>query len=399
MSGGGSRTSSARPRRLLLALACGLSGCALGHGEFRRGAPPPPGDTVAIVVLGGAGAHGPAAGPTSARVTEVIDAARTAERDAIVLLPGDYAPHRRARRRGARADRGAAAPVVDAAIAATPRVGTRFALPGWAERGHDRGKIAPTASSVVRVGADGRGTTISRCDAAGCRIDADAPPGLVDLVLLDLEPWRVPGKDDTAVRRIDALLDAVAGMPDAVAGMPDAVPRVLVVSMPIEGAFEAGQGAQFGPAATFHALPPSVQRHLAAGVFVGVIAGGERSLHLTADLTEAIQRSDRVWLRAPVWQVVSGNANNPTAGRVLRRSVWNGGVALRPERSTFRPGFAVVRVDGTTATIDLLARRRGHWESARVALPLRPAPAPARGPTRALDFCPRCQDKPAGERP
>lgn len=384
--------STARPRRLLLALTCGLWGCAVGHGELRRGVPAPPDDTVAIVVVGGAGADGPAARPTAAAVTDVIGAARTAERDVIVLLPGDYAPHRRARGRSRRANRRPAVPVVDAAIAATPRVGTRFALPGWAERGHERGAIAPAPSSVVRVGADGRGTPISRCDAAHCSIDAEAPPGLVDLVLLDLEPWRVPGEDDVAVRRVDALLAAVAALPDT-------VPRVLVVSMPIEGAFEAGQGAQFGPASTFHALPPSVQRHLAAGVFVGVIAGGERSLHLTADLTEAIQRSDRVWLRAPVWQVVSGNANNPSAGRLLRRSVWNGSVALRPERSTFRPGFAVVRVGTTSVTIDLLARRRGRWESARLALPLRPAPAPARGPTRALDFCLRCQDKPAGERP
>jgi hypothetical protein len=380
------------PRSGLLALAWGLWGCALGHGEFTRGVPAPPEDSVAIVVLGGAGAHGPAARPTAQAVTAVIDAARTAERDAVVVLPGDYAPHRRARRRSARADRGAAVPVVDAAIAATPRVGTRFALPGWAERGHGRGRITPTPSSVVRIGADGRGTTISRCDAAACRLDTEAPPGLVDLVLLDLEPWRVPGKDDTTVRRTDALLDAVAAQPEA-------VPRVLVVSIPIEGAFEAGQGVQFGPAATFHMLPPSLQRHLAAGVFVGIVAGGERSVHLTADLTEAIQRSDRVWLRRPVWQVVSGNASNPSAGRVLRRTVWNNSVALRPERSSFRPGFAVVRVDATTVTIDLLVRRRGHWEATRAELPLRPADAPPRGPTRALDFCLRCDDEPAGERP
>jgi hypothetical protein len=384
--------SATPPRCLLLTVACALWGCALGHGEFTRGTPAPPEDSVAIVVLGGAGAHGPAARPTAEAVTAVIDAARTPERDAIVVLPGDYAPHRRARRRGARAGRGAAVPIVDAAIAATPRVGTRFALPGWAERTHGRGRITPTPSSVVRIGADGRGTTISRCDAAGCGLDPDAPPGLVDLVLLDLEPWRVPGKDDAAVRRTDALLDAIAAQPET-------VPRVLVVSMPIEGAFEAGQGAQFGPAATFHALPPTLQRHLAAGVFVGIIAGGERSVHVTADLTEAIQRSDRVWLRRPVWQVVSGNASDPHAGRILSRTVWNNSVALRPERSSFRPGFAVVRVDAAAVTIDLVVRRRGHWEATRAALPLRPADAPPRGPTRALDFCLRCDDTPAGERP
>ena len=384
-------TSAANLVAALLGCAA-LAACAVTRGPFEPGIAAPLADGVTIAVVGGAGARGPAARETARALTEVLGPP-TADRNAMVLLVGDYAPHRFARGRGRRAKAPAKTPVVTQATVATPRVGSRFALRGVAERHHQAGPLPTTAHAVVRVGADGRGDTISRCEARTCRIDSTAAPGVVDLVLLDLEPWRVPTDDDDApVARIESLLDAISRLPAD-------TPRILVLSLPVEGAYETGQGAQFGPTAMFHLLPPALARHLETGMFVGVIAGGERSLHLSPDLTAAIQRSDRVWLRSPLWQVVSGNANDPRAGRVAHRSTWRGGIVHRPVVSTSDPGFAVVRIDGSASlTIDLVAQHRGRWHTARTRVPLRPAPHPATTGTRQLNPCPFCDDKPAGER-
>lgn len=379
----------------MLALACG---CAASYGRFERGVAEPPKDSVAIAVLGGAGARGPAEDETARAVSDVLAASRTADRDGVVLLVGDFAPHRYARGRGRRSKGLGASPVVTSAVAASSRVGTRFAVRGVAERHHAAGNIEPVAHALVRIGANGRGNTLSRCEGKTCTVTAPESPGLVDLVVLDLEPWRLPSKGDAAaLARIDALLAAIAAMPAD-------TPRILVLSRPLEGAHETGLGSQTsrgsGAAATYHLLPPALQRHIQAGMFVGVIAGGERSLHLSRDLTGAIQRSDRVWLRAPVWQVISGNASDPSAGRVSRRAIWRGGIANQPEVTTFAPGFAVVRVDGTeNVTIDLVARRRGRWETARATLPLRPAAHPSETAVRELNPCPFCPGKQSGERP
>lgn len=384
----------------MLALACG---CAASYGRFERGVAEPPKDSIAIVVLGGAGARGRAEDDTARAVKDVLAASSTADRDGVVLLVGDFAPHRYARGRGrghrSRRSKGlGASPVVTSAVAASPRVGTRFAVRGVAERHHAAGNIEPVAHALVRIGANGRGDTLSRCEGKTCTVTTPEAPGLVDLVVLDLEPWRIPSKDDaTAIARIDGLLAAIAKMPAD-------TPRILVLSRPIEGAHETGLGSQSGgasgTAATFHLLPPALQRQIQAGMFVGVIAGGERSLHLSRDLTGAIQRSDRVWLRAPVWQVISGNASDPSAGRVSRRAIWRGGIANQPEVTTFSPGFAVVRVDGTdNLTIDLVARRCGRWETARATLPLRPAPHPAETAVGELNPCPFCPGQQSGERP
>lgn len=380
--------------RASAALVLGLAGCAATYGRFEPGVAAPTKDSVAIAVVGGAGARGRAERETAKAVADVLAAARTGDRDSVVLLLGDYAPHRYARRRGRRAKQVPAGPVVATALAASPRVGTRFALRGVAERHHPSRQIEPSPHALVRIGADGRGDTLSRCKDRTCAVTAGDAAGLVDLVLLDLEPWRIPSAGDSvALARMTSLLDAIAAMPAD-------TPRILVLSLPLEGAFETGLGAQFGTAATFHLLPPVLQQHLAAGMFVGVIAGGERALHLAPDLTPAIQRSDRVWLRAPVWQVVSGNANDPAKGRISRRSIWRGGIVHQPAVSSFAPGFAVVRVDGSAnVTIDLVAQHRGKWTTARTSLPLRPAANPVPGPTRQLSPCPFCTDVPAGERP
>jgi hypothetical protein len=380
---------------VLLALACG---CAASYGRFERGVPAPPKDSVAIAVLGGAGARGPAERDTAKAVGDALAASRTGDRDGVVLLVGDYAPHRYARGRGRRAKGLGASPVVTSALAASPRVGTRFAVRGVAERHHAAGTIESTAHAVVRIGTSGRGDVLSRCEGTRCTVSAPEDAGLVDLVVLDLEPWRVPAKgDDAALARIESLLDAVATMPGD-------TPRILVLSRPLEGAHETGlggqSGGQSGTAATYHLLPPSLQRHVQAGTFVGVVAGGERSLHLSRDLTHAIQRSDRVWLHAPMWQVVSGNASNPWPGRLTRRTIWRGGIANRPDVTTFAPGFAIVHVDGSASvTIDLVARRRGRWATARTTLPLRPTPHPSETAVGPLNPCPLCTDQQAGERP
>ncbi len=371
------------------------TGCMLGHGDFDRGLAPPVDGAVMIAVIGGAGGQGWAAPGTAAALTQVLDRARATGGRPVVVLPGDFSPHRRARGHDTAA--AGPSPVVAAAIAPPPNV--LIALAGLAERHHAHGPVAPTPTAVVRIDADGRGEILSRCESGACELVTTAAPGLVDLVALDLEPWRVPPPGgDAAQARVDSLLAAIAAAPGD-------TPRVLVLSLPVEGAHETGLGAQFGALATFHSLPPSLQRSIASGMFVGVIAGGERSLHVSPDLGGAIQRSVRTWLPAPMWQVVAGNASDPARGRIARRSAWRNGVGHLPPASSFRPGFAAVHVgtDGRV-TIDLYIRRRvarrgERWQTHRTTVPLRPAPHPPVAGTRRLTPCLRCDDVPANERP
>lgn len=356
-----------------------MAGCSVPRGLSQAGLPEPPRDAIAIAIVGGAAGDGADATATARALSDRIARARADDRDAIVLLPGGYA------------NEGAASPVVAQVVATTERVGTRFAIASPDEP-RNAGAIRATTCALVRVGADGRGETLSSCDGPRCTIAAAPTPGVVDLVLLDLGPWWAQNEETAAANaRMTSLLGSI--------DRADTTPRILVLAEPVEGAFERGAGAQRRRHATFHTLPPVLRDAIATGVFVGVIAGGERSTHATADLGPVIQRSDRTWLAKPVWQVVSGNATDPVRGRGGRRSLWQRGTLYLPDVASFSGGFAVAWIHGERIDLDVVAHEGRRWRTGRVSLPLRPAAKPQPATMPHLTPCPRCDDFPANERP
>lgn len=363
---------------IVAALLATSTGCAAPRGLAHDGLPEPPRDAVAIAIVGGAAGDGPDASATAEALRDRLAMARAADRDAVVLLPGGWA------------SRDTPSPVVAQVIAATERVGTRFAITSPGET-PDASAIRPTSLALVRVDADGRGQTLSTCAGDTCKI-AGAMPGIVELLLVDLAPWWAQDeRSSEAVARLVSLLAAI--------DRDDQTPRILVLAEPVEGGFERGAGAQTRRQATFHTLPPALREAIASGLFVGVIAGGERSTHATADLGPVIQRSDRTWLRKPLWQVVSGNASDPVRGRGGRRSLWQRGTLYQPDVASFTGGFAIVWIHGDRIELDVVARHRRGWRHGRLSLPLRPVTHTEPGTMPHLAPCPRCTDLPASERP
>jgi hypothetical protein len=264
----------------------------------------------------------------------------------------------------------------------------------------------PGVHYVLRVHSDGRVVRRAACNDGGCVFDevvggTDDVQPLVDLVVIDLAPWLHPSTDGVArgrnaqtVQALEALLTAVAEAP------PEAAPpRLLVSSVPVEAGGEHGLGALW-PDATFHGLPVHLQTMLVEGHFAGVLAGHDRSLYATADLTDAIKRSDRAWLRKPVFQVTAGAVSRPNrrATMALRRPRLRTSQAHAPPVWSDHAGFAVVHLGGEAARIELHARRGRHWETASLTVPLRPLPHPVRTPSPHMAPCRDCPAIPASER-
>jgi hypothetical protein len=216
-------------------------------------------------------------------------------------------------------------------------------------------------------------------------------------VLLDLWPWLGPTdvrNPDLEVARSTALLEALPRGP----GTP---PRVLVVYLPVEGALSRGRGGRGRPLATFHLLPPAVQTAVYEGDFVGVIAGGEHGQYTVLDVGWGIRRTDKVWLKKPVWQVVSGGVAdaNERPGAAFRRSWFAHSIGYEPNVRTDHAGFTVVRISENAAEAVLGADVRGRWEHARIALPLAVGEHPVQGPAPVMAPCLLCPSVPASDRP
>jgi hypothetical protein len=174
-----------------------------------------------------------------------------------------------------------------------------------------------------------------------------------------------------------------------------------VLYLPVEAALARGRGGLGRPLATFHLLPPSVQEAVRAGDFIGVIAGGDHGQYAVLDVGWGIRRTDKIWLKKPVWQVVSGAVADANArpGAAFRRSWFAHGISYEPSVRTDHAGFTVVQIGGEMAEAVLGAEVRGRWEHARIALPLAVAPHPVQGPTPVMTPCLRCASVPASERP
>jgi hypothetical protein len=241
----------------------------------------------------------------------------------------------------------------------------------------------PDAAYLVRVHAEGRSELASRCDAGTCSLaPAPAEAPLLELVFVDPSAWIYPELDTpgsrgrAALDELDLLLAALAEQPGP--------PRVLVTPIPIESAGMHG----FGGARTRAALrlqPDALRRAIAEGRFVGVIAGLERDLQASSDLADAILRSNRSFVPAPLFQVVAG-----AAGGTRPTTAFGRGNSLVNELESDHPGFARVHVAGDVVELELVAHVRGRWRSAALALPLVPAPLPALRDPPTIQPCLRC---------
>lgn len=402
-------------------------GCVIHRGSWRIEPDAAPaegsaGDGVELVLLANVSPEDRGARAVAARVEQVL----ADERPRVVLWLGNVAAEPmisatpRAQRRGPRClavDDALAAPAMTTlAAAARPYVGERsFAITGALDHrcGHDsalrepgRPWRVPGTHAVLRVHTDGSVTQRAACSDGHCAFDdAAAPTGgpapLVDLVVIDLAPWLHPASDPAAKRRDELQVQALEALLTHVAAVPAeaALPRLLVSNVPIEAGGEHGLGTLW-PVATFHLLPPHLQAMLVEGHFAGVLAGYDRSLQASADLAGAIKRADRAWLRAPVFQVVAGavSAPNRRAGMALRPKRLRTSQAYAPPVWSDHAGFAVVRVRGETAELELHARRHRHWETTSLRVPLRPAPFPSHTPSPHMAPCRDCPPIPASER-
>ncbi len=390
-------------------LALALAGCVTHRGPWRDGPAPAPTDrdAITLVALGGAGYGGRAAQHNARALERVLADSRARGRPATVLWLGDAAGSNplgkpRCSERGERWTKKGVRELTDVVRAHVASGGTSLGVPGAAEWHcgalSDRTPpIAWTAPALVRIGADGRPQVASRCDAERCTIEPAPSTAQVELVLLDLWPWLGPADVPHADREVARAVSLVEALPRG-AGTP---PRVLVLYLPVEGALSRGRGGRGRPLATFHLLPPAVQTAVAAGDFVGVIAGGEHGQYAVQDVGWGIRRTDKVWLAKPVWQVVSGAVAdaNERPGAAFRRSWAAHSIGYEPNVRTDHAGFTVVRIDDRGAEAVLGADVRGRWEHARVALPLSVEPHPKQGPAPVMAPCLLCPSVPAPERP
>lgn len=402
-------------------------GCVTHRGPWRleHGATPArasANDGVELVLLANLAPEDAGARAVAARVEQVL----AEDRPRVVLWLGDLAtvPLRsatpRAERRGPRChdvQEAWAGPAAAALVGAIERHGRErsFAVPGVLDHrcGHasalregSRPWRVLGSHFVLRVFTDGSVTSRLACSDGGCTtLDATASTTaaepLVDLVVIDLAPWLHPSRDPAALRRDELQVQALEVLLTTVGEVPPQAgpPRLLVTNAPVEAGGEHGLGALW-PDATFHGLPPRLQAMVVEGAFAGVIAGHDRSLQATADLTDAIKRADRAWLRAPVFQVVAGavSAPNRRAGMALRPRRLRTSQAYAPPLWSDHPGFAVVRLRGEEAELVLHARRHGHWETSSLTVPLRPLPHPPRTPSPHMAPCRDCPSIPASER-
>lgn len=240
----------------------------------------------------------------------------------------------------------------------------------------------PDAAYLVRVHADGRSELASRCDANNCTLAEPAEAALLELVFVDPSAWIYPELDvpgspgRAALDELDVLLTTLAEQPGP--------PRVLVTPIPIESAGMHG----FGGARTRAALrlqPDALRRAIAEGRFIGVIAGLERNLQAAGDLSDAILRSNRSFVPAPVFQVVAGAAGGARPTLPVGR-----GNSLVNELESDHPGFARVHLSGDRVELELVAHVRGRWRSGSLAFPLARAPLPTLRDPPTIQPCLRC---------
>jgi hypothetical protein len=254
----------------------------------------------------------------------------------------------------------------------------------------------PAHNYVVRIGTDGSARVVSSCsgERPRCRIAApvagEAPPA-AELWFVDTAPSVfAPAPRTPAAARSERSLAEQRAL---LAVLDDApTPRILVSHLPVEAIGIHGQGGRY-PSASHRQLPAPVRAALERGAFAGVVAAHDRSLHVTRDVGDAVKRSSKVWLAAPVFQVVSGATSRPDVRAPFLRIGHLRGTALVPDRSSLHAGFALVRLDDEHADALLRTRRAGRWQTAQADLALAPHPHAAETASPSLAPCLQCDPR------
>ncbi len=249
----------------------------------------------------------------------------------------------------------------------------------------------PAANYVLRVARDGATRVVSACTDAVCTVEPSTD-ALVDLVILDTAAWLAASP--TAPATITSLGQQSALLANLEA-TPQTTPRLLVTHHPVETAGPHGQGGLYPDSAYFlHA--EAVRRAIDRGVFAGVLSGHDRSLSATVDISNAVKRSSRFWLKRPVFQVVSGGTAHPdgapSGGR--RGWVYYQGQSLRPDLLSNRAGFAELIVNDTDFAARLHQRKHGRWRTSEVHIPKDRPPHPTETESPVMDPCHDCDPVP-----
>lgn len=252
--------------------------------------------------------------------------------------------------------------------------------------------VMPDHNYVVRVGSDGNAEVVSSCSKEHvCTLKPPSPMSAVELVMLDTAAWIARHPDGSpADLQADASNLQQAALLDAVAAQPSDVPRLLVTHHPIETAGPHGLGGWRADSAFLY-HHPRLQQAVREGMFRGVISAHDRSLQVASDLADGVKRSSRVWLDAPVFQVVAGASSKPDgrafAGR--RRMRFFQGQSIEPELVSNRTGLAELWIGDKQIT----ARLHAHgprWQVGEVVVDVQ-APAFAdQTPSPGMEPCINC---------
>jgi hypothetical protein len=398
----------------IIGLGLAAPACAIERGRgWDTPAPPvaaaPAAPTVSLLLLGEAGFPGPTTAATAAEVARTLDDHRRRRVATIVLWLGDAVgpdglgcP--------TSADPWAREGVAELArVVRTHQVqgGSSYAVLGAHEWRCGRPELAfqtaqvgphpwslPAANYVVRVARDGATRVVSFCSGNLCTVEPPADGTLVELVVLDTTAWLAPPPEAAAAVQA-SLSQQQALLATLELTATASAPRLLVTHHPIETAGPHGQGGLFPDSAYFlHA--DAVRRAVDRGLFAGVLSGHDRSLSGTRDITDAVKRSSRHWLKHPVFQVVSGGAARPDGAPAGGRRGWvyYQGQALKPDLLSNRAGFAEVVVTPTDFAARLHQRKAGRWRTAEVRVPHGRPPHPVETPSPVMDPCLHCDPVP-----
>ena len=387
----------------VLALALALAGCRHRGAAWTEPVPPVAG-AVEIFVLGQP-REGPETRAVALELDRELQEATDAGRTPIVLWLGtDFGERgpdgaRRCPTRALAYQSPGLRELSEVVMRAVERGGSAWGLPGPdGFRCNLTGMEAPFTplpyqqpglAYVLRVSNTGAVALVSSCDGSpdgkfSCTVTNAPDDALVELVALDSSFWHyrdLIGDDLSAT-----LLEQQASLLDALARQPPR-PRILFSPIPIETAGKHGMGGRKQRTA-FHYVPPFLQDALASGLFVGVLGALERDLEVSFDLSNAILRSQRRFVGAPIFEVVSGSAGG--ASHTFPTSRAN---SLLPDLESEHTGFASLVIDGNTpATIHLRvhAHVAARWRVAGIDLPLEPAPLEPLRETPPIHPCSSC---------
>lgn len=418
-----------RARAPVIASACSLalwlSACVTQSGDWSR-TPTEPSDpqtatTLRLVLIGDAGAAGRSAPAVAAQIEERVKEGHDRGIHSALIWLGDSTTRSKA---GSKAkcdpsERVHAfaqlakdhAAMGGLSLSTVGELDWQCGITKFAATGHPVGPRIPcdpampstcllrqtSLNYVMRVDPRGSGRVVSSCsgEPVSCNIEPDDGSGLIDLVVLDTSAWLDPPAADSDLAPFaDRSLAEARSLIAALRRTPtsDSPPRLLVSHHPIESSGPHGQGGLWPDSAyLFH--DRALRDAIAAGSFAGVLSGHDHSLQVSTDLTSAVQRSSRVWLPIPVFQVVSGSAGRGDAGQGPRSWSYYQGISATPEHLSDHPGFAELTITEASFIVVLHARRRGRWWSATTTIPRERAANTIEAATPGLEPCLGCDTR------